>query len=58
MDGLGAAYPPMTVCLRVGRPQPEQPVMYLLVQAYQHLWLVFVHDVYQLLACVAHTILS
>jgi hypothetical protein len=29
--------------------------MYLLVQAFQHLWLVYVHEVYQQFTYVGHT---
>lgn len=47
----------MTVGLRVGNMQPVQPVIYLLVQACQLLWLVILHDVYQPFTYVAHTIL-
>jgi len=34
----------------------EYPTAYLLVQAYQHIWLVSINDVYQQFTFVGHTI--
>jgi hypothetical protein len=45
------------VYLRVGKGKPVQPATYLLVQAFQRIWLVGSHDVYQQFTSVTHTTL-
>ena len=58
MSGLGLAYPPVAQYLRWIKVQYLYLSTYLLVQAYQPIWLVSVHDVYQRFTYVDHTIQS
>jgi hypothetical protein len=55
-DGLGAVYPPVGRRLCQGKEQPLNLPTCLLAQAYQRLWLVSSHDVYQQFTSVHHTI--
>lgn len=56
MDGLGLASPPVAQHLRQVNLKHLHLATYLLVQAYQHLWLVTRHGVYQRFTYVDHTI--
>ena len=53
--GVGPTYSPAVHCLRQTRQQRLILTTYLLVQAYQHLSLVNIHDVYQWFTYVDHT---
>lgn len=56
INGLGPACPPVAHHLRQKMAQLLYLATYLLVQAYQHLWLVLAYDVYQRFTSVDHTI--
>ena len=47
MSGEGRRFSPVVLHLRQGMRQPPDLTTYLLVQAYQHLWLVIADDVYR-----------
>jgi len=54
-DGLGAVYPPEELHLRQEMAKFLNRSTYLLVQAYQRLWLVWHNDVYRQFTYVHHT---
>jgi len=56
MNGLGLASPPVALHLQQKIVKLLYLATYLLVQAYQHLWLVVSDDVYQRFTYVDHTI--
>jgi len=56
LDDLGSACPPVTRHLRETMGERLHLATYLLVQAWQPLWLVGPHDVYQRFTCVSHVI--
>ena len=57
-DGLGAVFPPVGLRLRQRISKSLNLPTYLLVQAYQRLWLVGIDDIYQQFTSVDRTILS